>query len=1242
MRILFLSLALMPMWAQVTQPVTVQVTEINNITSSATVIDNRSVFTAKNTIHTFCSAGSGSWSSTIQYSDTASTGPWTNFSDNSATVSNASTLSTCGSSTGAIGGGTGYHAFLRFNITGTVSVSYTGQKTLWMPFPLPVGISTTFGSIGSGVNTTAAMVVGSGASLTASGSGFINATSLAFSGLGSGTNTTAAMLVGSGGSLSVSGTGTINANLINGVVLSGLSTGLAKLTSGVPSIAIPGTDYQLPLTGACSQITNTPFYCSADYNFIPQAPGGTLTASTPATVTLTPVPQGVNGSDVGHYVYISGGTGTAEAVLITGGTATSGSSSGTITFTPTNSHSGAWAVSSSSSGIQEAAIKASTTYGRVVVPSGPQHVKATITLPPAVALRCAGSSNTQILQDFTSGDLIYQLSNVAQYRNSSDISDCSFAPNSGVTITSGWLTHIVTGDGSLDNLGYSFCSSCILLDNFIRGTVTNTNFNQWSGTMIQVGGVTGPSNPTISNIQASGSGANIIGINCYSGGYQLANFDIQGGGSGSKGLSFTPSTSNFCGNINVSNGIIDSFLTSVFTAGGGSNGSVEKITIDNIYADGPSAAQAFNINGTQNFQLANSLIQGYGGPVYVFEANSSQNITLTGNTFNDPNATANMVTCYSCTQLTITGNQLGYVSSTGLPDSNTAVAIDISNATEYVEISGNSLGGTIPLQTSGLSPFPSHLVVFSNTGIDDNIPTIGSASSFAMPTFPIFKISGTVNITTATGLWPGQHGTLITTSPLTFSAGATISTTCTTAAGGAYPYNSDGTLLYVSCGGSGGGGSGTVTSITIATTAGQIQSAGTCTITTIGTCTLSLPSSLVLPGTINGLTLTNSTGTITISNGKTVSVSNTLAFTGIDNTTITFPNPSSVTSGDCAAINKSGTTLSIIDAGVGPCGTGSGGLGVCASVSPVSGTTYNPSFTTCQQITMAAGVTINLPTVTAAGPYVLYLINVAPTANPVTFGGTTFNGATQPTNVAANSVTKYAFTYNGIGPTPGFDAIVTSYSCPPLSAGQVYTVGSTGCTVALSLTTSGSGAATLTGGVLNIPTVSSATVAVNGICITSGGCGASGGLALPGSGVSPIYQRFTVQTPWSFNNIWLNDQAGAAVSSVVAIWNDACTAIVATSNVITWGGSAVKYTFASTVTLPAANYVLGLSSNNTGGSASSYGYATGQMVTGSPFSAFTGSNNATWSGSTPTLPTTCGTLSAAGGGNSPPIAIVTQ
>jgi hypothetical protein len=113
---------------------------------------------------------------------------------------------------------------------------------------------------------------------------------------------------------------------------------------------------------------------SSHYNFTAQTPGGTLTGGVGTTVTLTPVPVGVAGADTGHYLYISDGTGTAEAVLITGGTATSGATTGTVTFTPANNHSGAWTITSATGGIQEA----------LNIPSILASYANTVLIPPVV------------------------------------------------------------------------------------------------------------------------------------------------------------------------------------------------------------------------------------------------------------------------------------------------------------------------------------------------------------------------------------------------------------------------------------------------------------------------------------------------------------------------------------------------------------------------------------------------------------------------------------------------------------------------------------------------------------------------------------------------------------------------------------------------------------------------------------------------------------------------------------------
>jgi hypothetical protein len=83
-----------------------------------------------------------------------------------------------------------------------------------------------------------------------------------------------------------------------------------------------------------------------------QSPANPLEAG-PNTVSMTPCPPGVNGTDTWHYLYISG-TGTPEAVLIAGGTCTSGAAHGTVQFTAAFGHPAGYKLESATGGVQEA------------------------------------------------------------------------------------------------------------------------------------------------------------------------------------------------------------------------------------------------------------------------------------------------------------------------------------------------------------------------------------------------------------------------------------------------------------------------------------------------------------------------------------------------------------------------------------------------------------------------------------------------------------------------------------------------------------------------------------------------------------------------------------------------------------------------------------------------------------------------------------------------------------------------
>jgi len=105
-------------------------------------------------------------------------------------------------------------------------------------------------------------------------------------------------------------------------------------------------------------ITGMPFIIASDYNFTPYAG---LVPLNPGTNVITFNPPLPTGLSVGSSLYISGGTGTAETVPITG------ISGNQITVICANAHTGSWVIQSASGGLQEAICSLGSAGGEVWV-----------------------------------------------------------------------------------------------------------------------------------------------------------------------------------------------------------------------------------------------------------------------------------------------------------------------------------------------------------------------------------------------------------------------------------------------------------------------------------------------------------------------------------------------------------------------------------------------------------------------------------------------------------------------------------------------------------------------------------------------------------------------------------------------------------------------------------------------------------------------------------------------------------
>ena len=181
------------------------------------------------------------------------------------------------------------------------------------------------------------------------------------------------------------------------------------------------------------QIRNKPQLDLRVYNFAPLTVNSSLTAATPATVTIT-APLGVAGTDTRHYLWVNDGTSASEAVLITGGSCAVAGTTCTIQFTPANSHTSGWTLASATGGITEAANYSGGKGVMLLPPNTTMPLYVSPWIPSSMGLQGSGwSSVLQVAANRWAYGSFNALMGCADGNNESQCAISTAYPATGVT-----------------------------------------------------------------------------------------------------------------------------------------------------------------------------------------------------------------------------------------------------------------------------------------------------------------------------------------------------------------------------------------------------------------------------------------------------------------------------------------------------------------------------------------------------------------------------------------------------------------------------------------------------------------------------------------------------------------------------------------------------------------------------------------------------------------------------------------
>jgi len=341
----------------------------------------------------------------------------------------------------------------------------------------------------------------------------------------------------------------------------------------------------------------------------------------------------------------------------------------------------------------------------------------------------------------------------------------------------------------------------------------------------------------------------------------------------------------------------------------------------------------------------------------------------------------------------------------------------------------------------------------------------------------------------------------------------------------------------------------------------------------------------ITAGKYNGLTVSTTTGTLTIANGKTATVNNTITLAGTDSTTMTFPSTNATVARTDAAQTFTGTqtfssapVVSTLTASKPVFSDGSGALTSTGTLATDQGGTGQTSYTAGDLLYYATGTAFTKLGIGGANT-VLTSSGSAP--QWTSLSGISVGTATNLAGGAAGSVP-----YQTASSTTSFLAIGT--------ANQVLQVNS-GATAPEWVSSSGTGnIVRVTSATLVTPTlgVASAT-SVNKVAITAPATGATLTLA-DGSTLATSGANSLTFTTTGATNLTLPTSGTVATTSntvaSISFGTTGLTPSTATAGAVTVagtlsaanGGTGVANNAANTITFT-GNYSLGLTlSGNTG------------------------------------------------------------